>query len=307
MLNRGKGSSRWGVLSASVRSLQGGASHGARRPGEEGRSVEEVCTLLQGLIDENKKLLPGDERALKMLGASIEERFKRSSAGGTQATTNAVPNVAKRRPGRRMVSHASSDVEEHGFDLDAVSTGMPEERGGTAESKRTDSSTRRGNTLRFAASPNAALQKTRKKVTATASQERSGGGSSGIVSIDVEGNDGAGGAGTEAVEVVMGSSRLDGDLPQTSIPIHTTSMWLENPALTAGSRASASSFGSHDRLSEALSDADTVGGVGGGREWNLSTEARASGGAGAKTADTVPVVTAAYGSVAHGTRSVDLL
>ena len=269
MLNRGKGRSRWGFLSAHVRSM-------SVSPNDK-----QIAELVKQLTESDK------EEVI----ATIRSILERKEA----------PLTAKRWPGRRMVSDASSHVED---------------RGGTVESKRTDSSTRRGNTLRFAASPNAALQKTRKKMTATAAQERGGGGSSGIVSIDVDENDGAGSAGSEAVEVVMGSSRLDGDLPQTSIP---TSMWLDNPAFPAGSRASASSFGSHGRLSDAVSDAvsdaesylpavaSDSGSIRVGREWNLSTEARASGGGEAKTADTVPVVPAAYGSVAHGTRSMDIL
>jgi hypothetical protein len=273
MLNRGKGRSRWGFLSAHVRSM-------SVSPNDK-----QIAELVKQLTESDK------EEVIATIRSILERK----------ETSVQAPLTAKRWPGRRMVSDASSHVED---------------RGGTVESKRTDSSTRRGNTLRFAASPNAALQKTRKKMTATAAQERGGGGSSGIVSIDVDENDGAGSAGSEAVEVVMGSSRLDGDLPQTSIP---TSMWLDNPAFPAGSRASASSFGSHGRLSDAVSDAvsdaesylpavaSDSASIRVGREWNLSTEARASGGGEAKTADTVPVVPAAYGSVAHGTRSMDIL
>ena len=87
--------------------------------------------------------------------------------------------------------------------------------------------------------------------------------------------------------------------------------------MLAGSRASAS-FGSHGRLSDTLGDADSylhataspVGGVGGEREWNLSTEARSARSAvdmpEMEQEDTASVVPAAYDSFDHGTMHVEL-
>ena len=109
----GKGSSRWGFLSASVRSMRGSSND---------KQIAELA----------KQLTKSDKEAVITIIRSMLER---------EETKVEVPVTAKRRSGRRMVSHASSHVEEHGFDLDAVSTGMPEESGGTVESKRTDSST----------------------------------------------------------------------------------------------------------------------------------------------------------------------